>query len=177
MLSRLTLEILVYVKPEATTVGGHLRAGPAWGELDFEFNHSETVDIQLRVGDNSPEPGAEYRVELDGLHLGDFQVPATDSWYIATIPSVFVSAGKHTVFVGTCEMGYHPDYYLDYIKIGTLRLEDEEYIRSGGNDPNLGLQGLWVKPSDVKVQFWDGSLNSGGRFLKNCWKTSGCQRP
>ncbi|RLF28140.1 MAG: hypothetical protein DRN01_00695 [Thermoplasmata archaeon] len=136
-----------------------------WGEWDFEFNDSETVDIKLRVGDNSPEPGAEYRVELDGLHLGDFQVPATDSWYIAAIPDVFVSAGKHTVFVGTYEMDYYPNYYLDYIKIGALRLEGEEYSRSGGNDPNPDLQGLWVKPSDVKVQFWDGSPNSGGVLI------------
>ncbi|HEC81945.1 MAG TPA: zinc-ribbon domain-containing protein [Thermoplasmatales archaeon] len=136
-----------------------------WGEWDFEFNDSETVDIQLRVGDNSPEPGAEYRVELDGSHLGDFQVPADDSWYIVIIPDVFVSAGKHTVFVGTYEMDFHPDYYLDYIKIGDLRLEGEEYSRSGGNDPNSDLQGLWVEPSDVKVQFWDGSPNDGGVLI------------
>lgn len=136
-----------------------------WGEWDFEYNEWEIVDIKFRVGDSSPEPGAEYRIELDNLHLGDVQIPATNSWYIVTIHNVSINTGSHTLFLGTYQMDYYPDIWLDYILIGDLRIEAEKYNRMGGNDPNPDLRGLWVNPMDIKVQFWDGNPDDGGQLI------------
>jgi len=127
-----------------------------WGEWDFQYDKNDVVDIKIRVGDTSPEPGATYRVELDGTYLGDFEVPATNSWYIVTIHDVDITQGKHTLFLGTYDMDYNPDMHLDYIIIGDKRIEAESYDRMGGNDPDPNLRGLSVYPRDIKLQIWEG---------------------
>lgn len=132
-----------------------------WGEWDFEYKSSATVDIKIRVGDSSPPPGATYRIELDDIYLGDFEIPANDTWYIVTVHNVSVSPGQHTIFLGTYQMDYNPDIHLDYIMIGDLKIEAEEYDRMGGNDPNPDLRGLTVYPRDVKVQVWNGKPHEG----------------
>ena len=132
-----------------------------WGEWDFEYDNNDIVDIRIRVGDTSPEPGATYRIELDGIYLGDFEIPATDSWYIVTVHNVPINAGQHTLFLGTYQMDHYPDIHLDYIMIGGLKIEAEEYNRSGGNDPDSDLRGLTVYPRDIRVQIWYGEPFKG----------------
>jgi len=132
-----------------------------WGEWDFEYSKNEIVDIRFRVGDSSPGPGATYRIELDGFHLGDVEISATNSWYIVTVHNVSINAGKHALFLGTYQMDYYPDIWLDYIMIGDLKIEAEEYNRMGGNDPDPDLRGLTVYPRDIKVQIWDGEPTTG----------------
>ena len=87
-----------------------------WGEWNFWQDKDDVVDIKFRVGDSIPEPGAKYRIELDGIHLGDIKIPATDSWYIVTVHNVSIERGEHTLFLGTYQMDYYPDYHLDYIR-------------------------------------------------------------
>ena len=137
----------------------------SWGEWDFEYDKAETVNITFRAGDDSPEPGAKYRIELDGEHLGDAQIPATNSWYLVTIHNVSISPGNHTIFLGTYQMDLYPDIHLDYIQIGHLRMEAESYDRMGGNDPNPDWRGLSVYPIDIVVQFWDGNPHEGGVLI------------
>ena len=132
-----------------------------WGEWLFYQYKDDVVDIKFRVGDTSPEPGAKYRIELDGVYLGDVEVPATDSWYIVTVHNVPIEEGMHTLFLGTYQMDYYPDYHMDYIMIGDRRIEAEKYVRMGGNDPNPDLQGLTVYPRDIKLQIWDGEPGIG----------------
>lgn len=136
-----------------------------WGEWDFEYPRSEVVDISFRAADNAPGPGATYRIELDGVYLGDAQVPATTSWYLITIHNVTITAGNHTIFLGTYQMDFYPDIHLDYIQIGSMRIEAENYDRMGGNDPNPDWRGLSVYPRDIVVQFWDGNPRLGGVLI------------
>lgn len=132
-----------------------------WGEWDFIYEGNGSTDIKFRVGDSSPNPGATYRIELDGLLLGNVTVPANDSWYIVTIHNVSITHGYHTLFLGTYNMDYEPDFHLDYIIIGEKRIEAENYTRMGGNDPNPDFRGLTVYPRDVKVQIWNGKPFNG----------------
>jgi len=136
-----------------------------YGEWDFDYTEEENVDISFRAGDTSPEPGATYRIELDDNYLGDANIPATDSWYIVTIKGVHITAGHHTLFLGTYQMDYYPDIHLDYIMVGNLRIEAEAYNAMGGNDPNPNKAGLTVYPRDIVVQVWDGDPNNGGKFI------------
>jgi len=136
-----------------------------YGEWDFNYTKEEDIDISFRAGDTSPEPGATYRIELDGNYLGDANIPATDSWYIVTVKGVHVTAGHHTLFLGTYQMDYYPDIHLDYIMVGNLRIEAESYNAMGGNDPDPNKAGLTVYPRDIVVQAWDGDPDNGGKFI------------
>ncbi|MBN2066133.1 MAG: hypothetical protein JW771_04920 [Candidatus Thermoplasmatota archaeon] len=136
-----------------------------WGEWDFGYDFSHITDISFRVGDSSPEPGAKYRIELDGVHLGDAQVPANDSWYVVTVHNVSIDAGLHTLFLGTYQMDSRPDIYLDYIVVGEQRIEAERYDRTGGNDPDPDRQGFYVNPANLTIQFWDGEVQGNGALI------------
>ncbi len=137
----------------------------AWGEWDFYQESDEMVNISFRIGEDVPEPGATYRFELDGLYLGDMTIPATDTWYLVTVHNVTILQGDHTLFAGTYEMDYHPNYYIDYILIGNQRIEGEEYTRMGGNDPEPDWSGLYVCPGDVAVEFWQGDPYDSGILI------------
>lgn len=136
-----------------------------WGKWNFTYERNEVVNIKFRAGDSSPEPGATYRIELDGIYLGDAKIPATDSWYLVTIHNVSITNGRHTLSLGTYQMDYSPDIWLDYIMIGNVRIEAEEYNRTGGNDPNPDLRGFTVYPRDIPLQIWDGNPDEDGELI------------
>ncbi len=138
-----------------------------WGEWDFYQESEKTVNISLRLADDEPEPGATYRIELvvDELFLGDITIPATNSWYLATIHNVTLTQGVHTLFAGTYQMDYYPDIYLDYILVGDQRIEGEEYDRMGGNDPEPDGKGLLVSPYNVAIEFWEGNPYDSGILI------------
>ena len=66
-------------------------------------------------------------------------------------------------------MDYYPDYHLDWIKIGDMQIEAENYDRMGGNDPNPDWRGLHIMPMGVnppsyhnlKIQIWDNISQTG----------------
>jgi hypothetical protein len=142
-----------------------LTAKSCWAKWYFFNLKREVVDIVLRVADDSPEPGARYKLKLDFTHLGDFQVPATNSWYLVTFHNVLLRPGIHTIFLGTYNMNLQQDYFIDFIKIGDEKIEGEEYWLTGGNAINRNLRGLNIFPKDVKLQLWDGDPNRGGRLF------------
>jgi hypothetical protein len=132
-----------------------------WGEWDFNSPATETVDISYRCRDDVT---VDWRVELDGVHLGSPSVPGVGTgthWKTVTLHDVPITAGPHTVFLGTYQMDYYPDYRLDWVQIGDQRIEAETYDRMGGNDPNPDLRGLTIWPREVAVRVWDGLPNQG----------------
>ncbi len=144
-----------------------------WGEWDFSTSRAETVDIAFRCRDNWD---VDWRVELDGLHLESLTVPSlgdTNTWNIVTIRDVPVAAGRHRIFLGTYQMDYDPDYFLDWIEVGNARIEAEDYDRTGGNDPDGDKRGLTIEPrasdppdsSNITVQLWEGDPEGGGALL------------
>ena len=145
-----------------------------WGEWDFDYTGPDFVDISYRCQDK--DATVRWRVELDGVHLASVDVPrsATDvSWKVVTIHDVPISAGGHRLFLGTYQMDYYPDYHLDWLRIGDVHIEAEDYTRMGGNDPNPDLRGLGVFPraanppasTDLTVQLWNGDPSAGGVLL------------
>ncbi len=144
-----------------------------WGEWDFTYPTSETVDISCRCRDNHD---VDWRFELDGLHLVTTTVPGlgdTNIWREVTISDVPIAAGPHRIFMGTYQMDYDPDYFLDWIQVGDVHIEAETYTRSGGNNPDYNRCGLSVEPraSDppdsarITVQIWNGEPGAGGVLL------------
>ncbi len=95
-----------------------------WCEWDFTYPETETVDISYRCCDDVT---VDWRVELDGDHLASPAVPGVSSgkhWKIVTIRDVGVTAGSHTLFLGTYQMDYSPDIKLDWVQIGEKRIEE-----------------------------------------------------
>jgi hypothetical protein len=141
----------------------------SWGEWDFDCPASGSFDISWRCRDNVP---VHWRLELDGIELVSPVVPGTGSsshWKIVTLHDVPVSAGPHTVFLGTYQMDSRPDYHVDWIEIGDLHIEGEDYDRMGGNDPNPDWRGLFIRPMDVTTQIWDGDpVGDGVLLCKAC---------
>ena len=144
-----------------------------WGEWDFLYPTSQTIDISCRCRDNYD---VDWRFELDGLHLATTTVPGlgdTNTWRVVTIADVPIAAGPHRIFMGTYQMDYDPDYFLDWIQVGDVRIEAENYDRSGGNNPDHNRQGLTIEPraSDppdsarITVQLWEGEPGNGGVLL------------
>lgn len=144
-----------------------------WGEWDFDYPASGTVDISFRSRDDVI---VDWRVELDGVHLASPSVPGSGDagfWKILTIHDVPINAGSHTIFLGTYQMDYYPDYHLDWIQVGAVHMEAENYDRMGGNDPNADLRGLRINPQGVNppssnnltVQMWDGDPSAGGSLI------------
>jgi len=136
-----------------------------WGEWSFNYPIDDTVDISFRCADG--DATVHWRAELDGMHLASPYVPQTDSiqWKIVTIHDLPISAGLHTLFLGTYQMDYLPDYALDWVQIGDMRIEGEAYSNMGGNDPNPDLQGLTIWPRDILIQIWDGHPDSSGVLI------------
>jgi len=145
-----------------------------WAEWDFNYSTTETVDISYRCIDDVT---VHWRVELDGIELTSPYIPGVGSgmsyWKIVTIKNVTISEGSHTLFLGTYQMDYSPDYRIDWIKIGDIHIEAENYNRMGGNDPNSDLRGLQIKPmganppttSNLVVQIWNGNPSIDGILL------------
>jgi len=144
-----------------------------WGEWDFATGRAETLDITFRCRDNWD---VDWRAELDGMHLTTLTVPSvgdTNTWNLVTIRDVPVGAGRHRILLGTYQMDYDPDYFLDWIDIGTMRIEAERFDRTGGNDPEPDRRGLTIQPracdppdsSRVTVQIWEGDPTDGGTML------------
>ena len=132
-----------------------------WVEWDFNYPTTTTVDISYRCYDDVT---VDWRVELDGTHLVSLSVPGVGSsknWKIVTIEDVDITAGPHTLFLGTYQMDYYPDYRVDWVKIGDLKIEAESYDRMGGNDPNPDLRGVHIIPKDINVQLWNGNPFDG----------------
>ncbi len=142
-----------------------LNGKSCWAKWHFVSIRREVVDIVLRVAEDAPKPSAWYKLNLDFMHLGDFQVPATNSWYLVTIHDVLIRPGIHTVFLGTYNVNQQRDYYLDYITIGEKRIEGEEYFSMGGNTLNRNFRGLNIYPKDIRLQLWDGHPEEGGRLF------------
>ncbi len=145
----------------------------AWGEWDFDYPASDTVDLSYRCRD---DVDVHWRVELDGAHLVSLWVPgcgAGDQWKIVTVHDVPVTAGPHTIFLGTYQMDYYPDYRLDWIEVENIHIEAETYNRMGGNDPDPDRQGLYIYPRaacppeshNLLVQIWQGDPSSGGILI------------
>jgi hypothetical protein len=136
-----------------------------WGEWDFYYPTTRFVDITYRCNDWNAT--VQWRVELDGEHLVSLEVPETGGthWKLVTVHDVLVTEGWHTVFLGTYQMDYHPDYHVDWVRVGDVHIEAEDYDRMGGNDPNPDLQGLYVYPKDIPIQIWDGHPYSRGTML------------
>jgi len=126
----------------------------------------------------------DWRVELDGKHLASPSVSGcgsgTDHWKIVTLHNVPIDIGEHTLFLGTYQMDYSPDYCLDWVQIGDQRIEAEAYDRMGGNDPNPDYRGvtIWPRASHpptagnsngfwykLCVQIWDGDPKAGGKLI------------
>ncbi len=146
--------------------GGYSSTGRScWGEWDFNYPVNDTVDISFRCADK--DATVHWRVELDGIHLASPHVPEASSlqWKIVTIHDVPISSGSHTVFLGTYQMDFYPDYRLDWVQVGDIRIEGETYDRMGGNDPNPDLRGLTIWQKDIPVQIWDGHPDSGGALI------------
>ncbi len=145
------------------------RAGGAWGhyspdgrscwaEWDFcrTNNSNDVVDISFRCQD---DVDVHWRIELDGVELASPTVPGVtsqDHWKIVTVHDVPVSPGPHVLFLGTYQMDYYPDYHLDWLQVGDVRIEAETYARMGGNDSDPDLRGLSVWPRDIVVRVTDG---------------------
>ena len=146
-----------------------------WGEWDFSTSRADTVDITFRCRDNWD---VDWRVELDGLHLSTLTIPSvgdTNLWNIVTIRDVPIAAGQHRIFLGTYQMDYDPDYFLDWIEVGGTHIEAEMYDRTGGNDPDGDKRGLTIEPracdppdsSRITVQIWEGDpLGTGTMVLE-----------
>lgn len=144
-----------------------------WGEWDFTTTRAETIDVSYRCRDNWD---VDWRIELDGLHLHTLTVPSlgdTNLWNIVTVRDVPVGAGNHRIFLGTYQMDYDPDYFVDWIEIGDSRIEAETYDRTGGNDPDGDKRGLTIEPracdppdsSRITVQLWEGDPEGTGTML------------
>ncbi len=145
----------------------------AWAEWDFDYPVSGTIDITYRCMDGVT---VDWRVELDGTHIASPSVPGCGSglhWKVVTIHDVPISAGSHTIFLGTYQMDSAPDYSLDWVNVGDVHIEAENYDRMGGNDPNPDYQGLRISPMatnllesyNLTVQVWDGNPNADGILL------------
>ncbi|MCK4872598.1 MAG: hypothetical protein KAS72_07720 [Phycisphaerales bacterium] len=146
-----------------------------WAEWDFDYATGKVVDIRYRCWDR--DSVVDWRVELDGVHLADVSVPASEneeSWKIVTLHDVPITAGPHTLFLGTYQMDWRPDYCIDWVEVGQLRIEAETYDRMGGNDPDPDLRGLGIYPAGVglptkstelTVQIWEGDPLNGGTLL------------
>ncbi len=107
-----------------------------WAEWDFEYEDPTRAlaDISFRCRDK--DATVRWRVELDGAFITDISVPPTatnQSWNLVTIHDVPVTPGPHTLFLGTYQMDYYPDYSLDWVEIGEVRVEAERYDRMGGS--------------------------------------------
>ncbi|MCD4690334.1 DNRLRE domain-containing protein [bacterium] len=144
-----------------------------WGEWDFSTTRDDTVDISYRCRD---DVDVDWRIELDGLHLYTMTVPGvgdTNLWNIVTVRDVPIPAGQHRIFLGTYQMDYNPDYFVDWITIGDTRIEAETYDRMGGNNPDGDMCGLTIEPrasdppntSRITVQLWDGEPQGSGVLL------------
>jgi hypothetical protein len=145
-----------------------------WVEWDFNYSTTETVDISFRCID---DVSVHWRVELDSVELASPNVPGVGSnlnyWKIVTIEDVLITEGSHTLFLGTYQQDYYPDYKLDWVKIGDIHIEGEKYDRMGGNDPNSDWRGVRIDPSganpptytNLAVQLWNGDPLSGGVLL------------
>lgn len=136
-----------------------------WIEWDFSYPITDTIDISYRCYDDVT---VDWRVELDGNHLASPSVPGVGSnnyWKIVTIEDVNITAGSHTLFLGTYEMDFYPDYRLDWVKIGDLKIEAETYDRMGGFDPEPDWCGVIIYPRDITVQIWQGDPLSDGVLL------------
>jgi len=144
-----------------------------WGEWDFATTRTDTVDVVFRCRDNWD---VDWRVELDGLLLYSLTVPSvgdTNLWNIVAIRDVPIAAGQHRIFLGTYQMDYDPDYFLDWIDIGDTHVEAETYDRTGGNDPDANKRGLTIQPSAfdppdssrITVQLWDGDPFGTGTMV------------
>ena len=148
-----------------------------WAEWDFDYPGdlfdpaADSVDISYRCTDK--DATVKWRVELDGVHLADISVPQSangKSWKIVTIHDVPITEGPHTLFLGTYQMDFYPDYDVDWVKIGDQKIEAETYDRMGGNDPNPDYRGVYVRPmaanppetTNLTVQLWDGDPSSDG---------------
>lgn len=145
-----------------------------WCEWDFTYPETETVDISYRCCDDVT---VDWRVELDGDHLASPAVPGVSSgkhWKIVTIRDVGVTAGSHTLFLGTYQMDYSPDIKLDWVQIGEKRIEAENYDHMGGNDPNSDLRGVVIHPmganpptnKNLITQIWKGEPQTDGELIK-----------
>jgi len=146
-----------------------------WVEWDFNYSTTELVDISYRCID---DVSVHWRVELDGIELASPNVPGVGSgynyWKIVTIRNVSISEGPHTLFLGTYQMDYNPDYKIDWIKIGDIHIETENYDRMGGNDPNSDLRGVHIVPmganppttTNLVAQIWNGDPSSDGVLLQ-----------
>jgi hypothetical protein len=144
-----------------------------WGEWDFDYPGSGTVDVCYRCFD---DVDVHWRVELDGMELASPVVPGVgdaDHWKIVTVHDVPITAGSHTVFLGTYQMDYQPDYRVDWVRVGSVHIEAETYDRMGGNDPDSDKRGLDIRPmaayppqqSNLTIQLWDGEPGSGGTLI------------
>ncbi len=171
----ITAQIHNYGLCRATSAHGHYSSNgrSAWAEWDFDSPVSETIDITYRCRD---DVSVDWRVELDGTHIASPSVPGCGSglhWKIVTIHDVPINAGSHTIFLGTYQMDFYPDYNLDWIQLGDIHIEAETYDRMGGNDPNPDLRGLLIYPMatnllesyNLTVQIWDGDPNMDGILL------------
>jgi hypothetical protein len=145
-----------------------------WGEWDFDYPSTDTVDITFRCYDD--DSNVKWRIELDGVHLADKIVPHTaggSHLKLVTIHDVPIDSGSHTVFLGTYNQSGIPDYYLDWIEIGDLHIEAETYDRTGGNDVEPDFQGLKIIPMaanppqhrNIQVQIWDGDPDVDGTLI------------
>ena len=144
-----------------------------WGEWDFSTSRADTVDVAFRCRDNWD---VDWRVELDGLHLSTLTAPSlgdTNLWNIVTIRNVPIAAGQHRVFLGTYQMDYDPDFFVDWIEIGDTHIEAETFDRTGGNDPDGDKRGLTIEPracdppdsSRITVQLWEGNPFGAGTMV------------
>jgi hypothetical protein len=145
-----------------------------WVEWDFNYSITETVDISFRCIDDVT---VHWRIEIDGVELASPYVSGVGSgfnyWKIVTIKNVTISEGSHTLFLGTYQMDFHPDYRIDWVEIGDIHIEAENYNRMGGNDPNSDLRGVYINPmganppedTNIIVQIWNGNPSSDGVLL------------
>ena len=145
----------------------------AWAEWDFNYPDDGMVDISFRCHD---DVSVHWRVELDGVELASPNVPGCgsgDHWKIVTIHDVPIISGPHTLFLGTYQLDFYPDYCVDWLQIGDVRIEAETYDRMGGNDPNSDYRGLYISPRaanppascNLTVQIWEGDPSAGGILL------------
>jgi len=141
-----------------------------WAEWDLHYPSTGRVNIVFRCHDDVT---VDWRVELDGVHIADVSVPGVGAgthWKLVTVHDVPITAGPHTIFLGTYQMDFYPDYHLDWVRVGAVHLEAETYDRMGGNDPNPDLQGLTIYPrasavDPLTVQIWDGNPAAGGVLI------------
>ena len=148
-----------------------------WGEWDFYYPASGTVDISYRCWDQ--DATVDWRVELDGVHIADASVPKSvdgQCFKLVTIHDVSIQEGWHTIFLGTYQMDFYPDYILDWVEVGEVHIEGETYDRTGGNATPLDWRGLTTSPrcprcpdpsplSELTIQIWSGDPAAGGTLL------------